>query len=129
MPAFTTLVLKNKANENVSFSRSGGNDGFAYLVNSTGVPIGDRSISFRLTKTAAERRKVNIKLTVPVVQDMTVNGVSRPTIVRSAYANIEFIFSGESNTAEREDVLALVRTALANAATVEPVVTLLDPPV
>lgn len=128
MPATTTLVLKNEANEDVTFSPREAIPGYALLVNSDGVPIGDKSVSLRLTKTAAGRRKVNIKFILPVVQDMTVNGVSHPTEVRAAYANLEFTFSGESNTAEREDALAFVKSALANATMVEPIITALDAP-
>jgi hypothetical protein len=52
--------------------------------------------------------KVDYKLSIPVVQDMVVAGVTRPTIVRTTYFNGTFMADSSSTTAERMEILELV---------------------
>lgn len=89
--------------------------GVAALTEGTGSPISDNSLTVSSTRTNAGRRNVKIKLTLPIVQMATVNGVTRPTVVRVAYAEASFSFSEESATAERKDSRALLLNALNNA--------------
>jgi hypothetical protein len=58
-----------------------------------------------------------MKLSVPVVQDATVNGITRPTVVRTGYADLTFNFDASSSTEERRDIVAMVRDALDPAKT------------
>lgn len=89
-------------------------DGIATLVESTGVPLADKRLTLSIQRTAQSRAKPTIKLVSPVVQDATVNGVTKPTIVRTAYADITFNFDPSSSTQERKDVVAQIRNLLAD---------------
>lgn len=89
--------------------------GVATLTEGTGIPIGENQLSLSLTKTASNRRNVKLKLVLPIVQDVIVGGISRPTVVRQTTANVDFSFAEDSNPAERKDARALVANALNNA--------------
>jgi hypothetical protein len=53
---------------------------------------------------------------VPVVQDTVVNGVSKPAVVRTSYADLTFTFDGTSTADERSDVLWYAYSFLENGA-------------
>jgi hypothetical protein len=114
MPQVTTLVLKDQSAVDHSFAPKSISGGVATLVNSTGVPIGDKTVSYSVKQTTTGRYKVLVKLAVPIVQDITVNGVSKPTAVRTSYVDMQFTFDDTSSTLERYDVLAYARNLLLN---------------
>lgn len=115
MPQLTSLVLKDGAATPVdhTFEPREVSQGIATLVESNGIPIGDRKITLSVSRTAQGRVKATMKLVIPVVTDQTLNGVTRPTVVRTAYADVTFSYDGSSNTQERKDIIAYVRNALA----------------
>lgn len=115
MPQLVNVVLKDSANVDHTFTPEDISGGVASLVESTGVPVGDNRITIGQTKTANGRRKVTVKLALPVVQDAVVNGVARPTIVRTSYADVTFSFDGTSSTDERKNTLAFVASLMGNA--------------
>ncbi len=114
MPALVPLVLKDGQSTpaNHTFKPKGGAPGVATLVESTGVPIGDRKITVGLSETATKRRKALVRLQMPVVQDIVVNGISKPTSVRAAFVDCTFTFDGTSNSGERADILAFASNFL-----------------
>lgn len=114
MPQLTTVVLKDHAAADHTFTPQSSTAGVSTLVESTGVPLGDRRITVSGSTTPQGRRKATMKLVIPIVQDSLVNGISRPTIVRVAYANLDFSFDPGSNTDERADVRAFVKSLLDN---------------
>jgi len=117
MPQLNNAVLKDGATTpaNHTFTPDNISGGVATLIESTGVPIGDKRLTVSLVQTSAGRRKVTMKLTIPVVQDATVNGVTRPTVVRTAYADLTFSYDGSSSLQERKDTRAYIVSALADA--------------
>ncbi len=117
MPALSTVVLTDAASPTPvdhSFAPRQGVDanGVALLVRSTGVPIGDERLTISRSRTQTGREKAVFKLTIPIVQNGTVDGISRPTIVRTSYVTVEFSFDGASSTQERHDVRAMVADLL-----------------
>lgn len=121
MPQLTSLVLKDGAATpaNHTFAPRDITGGVATLIESTGVPIGDKRLSIALNRTQNGRQKVTMKLAVPVVQDQVISGISRPTAVRVAYADVTFSFDQTSGTQERKDVLAYAASLFSNAFTVD----------
>lgn len=117
MPQLSAMVLKDHANADHTFAPKDITGGVATLVESTGVPIGERRLSISTTRTAQGRVKCQIKLVLPVVQDVVVAGISQPTVVRTAYADLSFSFDGRSNPTERKDALAYVESLLGLAPT------------
>jgi hypothetical protein len=86
--------------------------GVGTVVESTGVPIGDKRVTVSLNKTSTGRYKAVLKGVFPVVQDQVVNGITSPTVVRTAYSEIHFAFDERSTEQERKDVVGMMESAL-----------------
>jgi len=112
MPQLAPIVLKDYEAADHTFTPVNIDGGVASLVNSTGVPIGDQVLTYSSTKTASGKRKALLKLVLPVVQDVVVAGISKPTVVRTAYVEMSFTFDSTSNAAERHDALGLAWSLL-----------------
>lgn len=108
MSQMQNLVLKDRLTTNHTFVPRDVTGGVAAFVESTGVPIGERKVTCSTTRTASGRAKTTLKMTLPVVQDTVVNGVSKPVVVRTAYVDVVFSFDGTSNTGERHDSVSLL---------------------
>jgi hypothetical protein len=122
MPQLANLVLKDHLAADVTFSPRDITNGVATTVSSTGVPLGEKVATFSNTKTAAGKRKVTLKITLPVVQDVVVSGISKPTVVRAAYGELTFSFADTSNTVERQDMLAAMKAMLADTTQIKPLI-------
>jgi hypothetical protein len=72
----------------------------------TGVPIGDPKITIQSRKTAAGKYQTKIKGSWPIVQTQTINGISTPVVVRTAYIDTTLTFEGTSTIQERKDVVS-----------------------
>lgn len=114
MPQLANLILTDRAATPVAhtFTPLDIKDGVGVVVESTGVPIGERRFSVSLQKTSSNRYKPSLRLVIPVVQDATVNGVTKPTVVRTAYADITFNFDQTSSEQERKDVVGMIQSSL-----------------
>jgi hypothetical protein len=121
MPQLNAIVLSDGTDNHTFSPRGVDNSGVATLVKSSGVPVADERLTIARSRTSAGREKVTVKMTIPVVQDVVVAGVSRPTVVRAAYADLTFSFDGTSSTEERSDIRTLLADLLVDAA-FEPVV-------
>lgn len=114
------VVLKDGLGTDVVYAPRDITNGVATFVKSNGVPIADKRLSVNKTRNAQSgREKVTMKLVVPVVQDVVVNGVSRPTVVRTAYADITLTFDGTSTTQERTDCRAMAYFLLNTPMTID----------
>lgn len=128
MTQLATVVLKDSTATNRTFVPRDIVDGVATLVSSTGIPIGDKTSSVAVSRTTTGRRKVTMKIAIPTVQDSVVNGISKPAVVRTAYADVTFTFDGASSTLERSDLLAFLASALADTVLFKPAVVDLSAP-
>ena len=113
MPQLTPLGLRKSDGTDISFAPKGITNGVARLNSSTGVPIADPTLTMSTNQTANGRQKVVFKLAVPVVQDNVVSGVARPTVVRTAYADITLSFDGSSTVTERKDIASFINRLMA----------------
>lgn len=97
MPLLQTTVLADRETTpvNHTFVPRDVKDGRGVVVNSTGVPIGDERLTVAM-KEATSRYNGEVKLVLPVVQNETINGVVRPTVVRTAYVTMNFSFDKSS---------------------------------
>lgn len=119
MSARTNLVITDRATTPVNHTYSpDGTDGNGVHVWSekTGVPAGNPKFTARLSKTSAGY-KIQLKLQLPVVQTQTINGVSSPTVVRTAYVDSTITFSRLSSDQERKDAIGLFASSLAASQT------------
>lgn len=113
MPQLAEVVLTDSNDEEQTFTPRGITGGVATLVKSTGVPVADLRLTASHNRTPSSgREKVIFNLTLPVVQDAVVSGISRPTVVRTAYVAVQFTFEPTSSTLERSDAIAYVASLL-----------------
>lgn len=119
MPQLQNVVLADRETTpvNHTFVPRDIVNGVATVEESTGVPIGSNTISASLRKTPSGAHKVTLKGRFPVVQTQTINGVSTPVVVRTAYTELTFSFDSTSTEQERKNVIGMTEKSLATGAT------------
>lgn len=120
MPALANVVLTDRETPPVNHTLTPRDivNGVATVVESTGIPIGENRLALSLVRTQSGRYKPTLKFTFPVVQTETVNGVSKPVVIRTAYAEVSFNFDGTSSLQERKNAVGLVYNSLNESKTV-----------
>lgn len=111
MPQLQNIVLTDRATTPVNHTfvpRDIDRNGVATVVESTGVPVGENQLSISLTRTPAGKFRIMEKLTLPVVQIQTINGVSTPIVVRTAHVEVKFTFDSTSTEQERKDAVGML---------------------
>lgn len=86
--------------------------GVGTVVNAAGVPIGEKRLSVSMKKTNS-RYNGEVRLVLPVVATETINGVSRPVVIRTSYLTLSVAFDEKSSTQERDDAIGMMASALA----------------
>lgn len=116
MPQLQQMVLQDRANPPVDHTFTPRNivGGVGELVESQGVPVGEKRFTVSLRKTQNGRYKATLKLAIPVVAAKLVDGISTPTVVRTAYVEVNTDFAGTSSKEERDDAIGLMASALAS---------------
>lgn len=119
MSARGNLVLKDRATTPVSHTFTPDGDdanGVHQFSEKTAVPAGNPSFTIRLRKSAG-RYRPSIRLTIPVVATQTINGVSNPVVVRTAFAELNFTFDELSSDQERKDLVGQLADSLSASQT------------
>jgi hypothetical protein len=118
MSARANLVINDRAATPVAhtYSPDGSAAGVHSYSEKTSVPAGNPRFTARLAKTK-DKYKPSLRLAVPVVQTQTINGVSTPVVVRTAYAEVNFTFDGVSTDQERKDCVGLMVNSLSASQT------------
>lgn len=117
MPQLAPITVNDGSADTTFQPRGVDQNGTATVKASTGIPIGDKRIVLGRSRTAGGKEKISLKIVVPVVQDAIVNGISKPTVVRTGYADVQFTFDSTSNTEERVKLLNFVYSLVGNATT------------
>lgn len=120
MSARSNLVIKDRTTPTPldhTFSPDGDDaNGVHVFSEKTSVPAGNARFTAALRFTNG-RYRPTLKVTVPVVQTQTINGVSNPVVVRTSYAEVTFNFDQLSSAQERADIIGFVQNSLATAQT------------
>lgn len=120
MSARSNLVLKDRTTPTPvdhTFKPDGDlPNGVHVFTEKTGPAVGNREFTILLNRSATSVRP-SIKLTVPVVQTETINGIDNPVVVRKAIANVTFNFDVRSSPQERADLVGLLANSLASSQT------------
>lgn len=113
MPQLQNLVLTDRATTpvNHTFIPRDIVDGIATVVESSGVPVGENRATLSLRRTTG-KVKGRLVLTMPIVQTETINGVSKPTVVRQSIADLQLSFDATSTEDERKNLLGMLESAL-----------------
>lgn len=115
MPQLTPVIVTDGEDTPVShtFIPSSQENGKAVFLKSSGVPVGDQKLTVSLSK-SAERAKSELVFALPVLVTETINGVDRPKVERTAYAQVKFNFDKHSTAQERENAVEMMADALAS---------------
>lgn len=118
MPQLQAISLNDRETTPVAhaFAPRDIKNGVGTVVRSTGIPIGDESLTVSMRR-ASTRYRGKVTLSVPVVQTQTINGISTPVVVRTAYADVNFTFDATSTTQERKNLVGMIADSLAASKT------------
>ncbi len=119
MAARSNLVLTDRADTpaNHTYTPDGDDaNGVHVFSEKTGVPAGNPRFTASIRSSNGKYRP-SLRLSVPVVQTQTINGVSSPVIVRTAFVDVGFTFDELSSAQERADAVGLMTSSLATAQT------------
>lgn len=119
MSARTTLVINDRASTPIAhtFTPDGEDANKVHVFSEkTGVPASNPRFTVQLRRSNKKFRPT-LRFQIPVVQTQTINGVSNPVTVRTAYAEISFTFDEMSTDQERKDCVAMAYGALAASQT------------
>lgn len=120
MAARSNLVINDRAATPVAhtFTPDGDNANGVHLWSEKGsVPAGNPRFTARVYQDKGGKYRASLKLQIPVVQTQTINGVSAPVVVRTAYVDVAATFEATSTTQERADAIGLTANAMATAQT------------
>lgn len=120
MAARANVVINDRAATPVAHTYSPDGDdanGVALFSEKTSVPAGNPRLSVSCKLSGGQYRPT-LRLTIPVVQTQTINGVSSPVVVRTAYVELSCRFDALSTDQERKDAIGLMANAMAASQTV-----------
>lgn len=119
MAARGNLVINDRAATPVAHTYTPDGDdanGVHVYSEKTSVPAGNPRYTASL-RTSNGKFRPTVKLSIPVVQTQTINGVASPVVVRTAYAEVNFTFDSLSSEQERADCVGLLVNSLAASQT------------
>jgi len=115
MPQLQNVVLTDRASTpvNHTFVPRDIVNGVGTVTETNGVPVGEPRLSVSLRRTSQNGKyKGELKLAVPVVANQIVNGVTVPTVVRTAFADLTVTFDPLSTEQERKDIIGMLQSSL-----------------
>lgn len=119
MSARSNLVINDRAATPVAhtYSPDGDDVNKVHIFSEkTSVPAGNPRYTASLRQSNGKYRGT-VKITIPVVQTQTINGVSAPVVVRTAYVELNTTFDALSSQQERADAIGLMVNSLAASQT------------
>lgn len=114
MPQLQNIILTDRASTpvNHTFVPRDIENGVATVVETSGVPIGNNTLSISMRKNGAGKYRGTLRTAFPVVQTQTINGVASPVVVRTAYVETTVTFDERSTQQERADAIGMHESAL-----------------
>jgi hypothetical protein len=116
MPALQNLSLDDRASAAHAFTPRDVKNGVGLVVANAGVPAGEERLTISMKKSGS-RFRGNMSLAVPVVATETINGVSKPTVLRTAYVDVTVTFDETSTETERTNIIGMLADALGTSKT------------
>lgn len=133
MPQRGTITINDRESTPVAhaFTPDGEDKNNVHIfTEKTGVPLSNPRLTVSVSRTGngqAGKYKPTLRLQVPITQTQTINGVSQPVIVRTAYVELSATFDGLSTEQERKNAIGLMANAMAASQSIlNPVLTQLE---
>lgn len=111
MPALQNLSINDRVPTAHAFVPRDVKSGVGLVVANTGVPVGEERLTISMKKSGARYRGA-MRLAVPVVVNEVINGVTRPSVARTAYVDVSVNFDETSTETERTNIIGMVADAL-----------------
>lgn len=111
MPALQNISLNDRVPAAHAFVPRDVKNGVGLVVASSGVPVGEERLTISMKKSGSRFRGA-VQLAVPVVATETINGVSKPSVLRTAYADLTVTFDETSTEVERSNIIGMLVAAL-----------------
>lgn len=111
MPALQNISLNDRVPVAHAFAPRDIKNGIGLVVANGGTPIGEERLTVSMKKTGARYRGA-LRLAVPVVVNEVINGVTRPTVARTAYVDVNVNFDETSTETERTNIIGMLADAL-----------------
>lgn len=125
MPQRGNIVINDRESTPVAhtFTPDGDdrNDIAVFTEKAGGVPLGFAKLTAGITRNGngqGGKIKPTIRISVPIIQTQTINGVSTPVVVRTAYVELSATFDGLSTEQERKNAVGLMANAMAAGQTI-----------
>lgn len=116
MPALQNVILTDRAATPVAHTfipqGHGENKDGGRLVKAGVTNLGDRTFIIDPRRTPGGRWKVDLRLSLPVVQEKIENGVSSYVNSRTSRATVTFDFAPDSTEQERKDLIGMIYSGL-----------------
>lgn len=115
MAARSNLVVNDRASTPVAHTFTPDGDdpnGVHVFTEKTGVPAGYPRFTAQLRRSNGKFRP-SLRLAVPITQTQTINGVSTPVVVRTAYVEMNATFDELSTDQERKDAIGMLYNSMA----------------
>lgn len=116
MPALQNLVLADRVPTNHTFVPRDVKNGTGLVVANAGMPLGEERVSIAMRRSGAKFRG-DMKIAVPVVVSEVINGVTRPSVARTHYAQVLVTFDEGSTETERNNFIGMVQDSLGTGKT------------
>lgn len=114
MPSLQNVTINDRATPTPVahvFTPRDVNAGVGLVVSNTGVPLAEERLTVSNRKSGS-KFKGKATLVIPTVSTAVINGISVPTIVRTAYINVETSFDESSTLQERTNAVGMMANAL-----------------
>lgn len=116
MAARANLVVKDRTSPTPAdrtFTPDGSDANRVHVfTEKTGVPAGYARFTAQLRRSKGKIRPT-LRLAVPITQVQTINGVSSPVVVRTAYVELSATFDELSTVQERADAIGMLTNSAA----------------
>lgn len=119
MTARASVVINDRAATPVAHTYSPDGDdknGVHLFSEKTGVPVSNPKLTASFKGVNGKLKPV-LRLSIPITQTQTINGISTPVVVRTAYVELSASFDATSTQQERKDAIGLMANAMAAAQT------------
>ena len=109
MPAVADITLNGISGADHVFVADHSRDGLVTWVKRGTAPVGDEVLTMK-TYTTPTKIKSTIRLILPKTQDVTVSGVTLPTVVSRAVIDVSFVSDRTAPDSSRFEMLDLIRS-------------------
>lgn len=116
MPSLQNISLNDRVPVAHAFVPRDIKGGVGLVVANGGTPVGEERLTISMRKSGARYRGA-LRLSLPVVVNEVINGVTKPSVARTAYVEVTVNFDETSTETERTNAIGMLADALGTSKT------------